>query len=42
MKKILLNFMGFVLIFLLGAAPVFANTHVKLMGDIFVWPQFYR
>jgi hypothetical protein len=25
--------MGIVLVFLLGATPVFSNTHVKLMGD---------
>jgi len=34
--------MGFVLVFLLGAAPVFANTHIKLMGDTSIWPQFSR
>lgn len=34
--------MGFVLVFLLGATPVFANTHIKLMGDTSVWPQFFR
>lgn len=34
--------MGIVLVFLLGATPVFANTHIKLLGDTSVWPQFFR
>ncbi len=34
--------MGFVLIFLLGTAPVFANTYIKLMGNTSIWPQFSR
>lgn len=42
MKKTILKIMGIVLVFLLGATPVFSNTHVKLMGDTSVWPQFFR
>jgi hypothetical protein len=42
MKKTILKIMGIVLVFLLGATPVFANSHIKLMGDTSVWPQFSR